>query len=307
MGETMVAFVPRGDGRDFRRTYVGAESNVAIGMANAGARCCWVSRVGDDEAGEFIVSSVRSHGVTPLVEVDGERLTGMCVKELREGATTMRYYRTGSAASQLTLAPLPDLADVAVLHVTGITPALSSTAATAVRDAIDRARDAGTMVSFDLNLRRNLWPDIPTAREQLLSLVRRVDVVFVGADESRALDAGDDAWTFAERAQVPEDSTLVFKHGEKGAEVWHHYGEGPVYEPAEPGVEVVDVTGAGDAFAAGFLVATLHGAPSRARLRLGHLMAARAVTVTGDVGEPLTPEEIERVLGETSRPRLRDS
>lgn len=303
MGETMVAFVPQGEGDRFRRTYVGAESNVAIAIRNAGLQSCWISRVGDDEAGAFLMASVASHDVDLCVEVDEARQTGICLKEFGEQGTTVRYYRADSAASQLTVDALPELGEVTVLHITGITPALSSSAAEAVRDAMRRARAAGALVSYDLNLRPRLWPDLATARKQLLALVPLADVIFVGEDESRALDAGSDGGEFLTRAGVPVDSVLVFKHGADGAALWAPGSEEPLFEPAERNVEVVDVTGAGDAFAAGFLLATLRGASGRARLRLGHLMASRAVVETGDVGTPLTPETIDEVIATTTDDR----
>jgi 2-dehydro-3-deoxygluconokinase len=304
VGETMVAFVPCSDRDRFRRTYVGAESNVTIAMRNAGARSCWVSRVGDDDAGRYLLDSIRSHGVDLYVEVDEHRPTGICIKEFRDDGTTVRYYRAGSAASQLNSEALPDLANASMLHVTGITPALSSAAAEAVSAAMQRARNVGTLVSYDLNLRPRLWPDLATARRRLLALVPLADVVFVGEDESRAIDAGTDGRTFATMAGLRDDSTLVFKRGAVGAELWHSASAEPLFEPAERDIEVVDVTGAGDAFAAGFLLATLRDAPPRTRLRLGHLMAARAVAETGDIGTPLAAEVIDGLLAAQASDRL---
>ncbi|WP_274913616.1 sugar kinase [Streptomyces sp. WZ-12] len=146
------------------------------------------------------------------------------------------------------------------------------------------------LLSFDVNYRPHLWSGAQGPRV-LLDLARAADVVFVGVDEAQA------AWGLpdprAVRAALPEPETLVVKLGAAGALVFRHAPDAPGTDeeptgtlvPA-PTVDVVAAVGAGDAFAAGFLSATLRGLPLRTRVRHGHLWAAAALTVPGDLAAP---------------------
>ncbi|MFE6689992.1 sugar kinase [Streptomyces sp. NPDC057743] len=161
------------------------------------------------------------------------------------------------------------------------------------RPASDRVAGAGPgrpLLSFDVNYRPHLWSGAQGPRV-LLDLARAADVVFVGADEAQA------AWGLpdprAVRAALPEPETLVVKLGAAGALVFRHAPDTPGAdeEPAgtlvpAPIVDVVAAVGAGDAFAAGFLSAALRGLPLRTRVRHGHLWAAAALTVPGDLAAP---------------------
>ncbi|WFR66778.1 PfkB family carbohydrate kinase [Curtobacterium flaccumfaciens] len=141
----------------------GAESNVAIGLARAGVPTTWIGRVGTDPAGDRVVRDVRSQGVDVVAVPDADRSTGIMMKErLADGRTRVTYHRRGSAGSALRAADLPErvVERAALLHVTGITLALSDDARAAVGAAIDRADTAGVPVSFDVNHRPK--PSPPT-------------------------------------------------------------------------------------------------------------------------------------------------
>jgi 2-dehydro-3-deoxygluconokinase len=177
-----------------------------------------------------------------------------------------------------------------VLHLSGITAALSDGCLGLMRE-LTAPRPGRPLVSFDVNHRPGLWRDHPEGPRVLLDLARRADLVFVGDDEAR------DAWGLrgarAIREALPEPDVLVVKYGRGGAVVF----DKEVPEGTEDAtgtatfvralrVDVVAAVGAGDAFAAGFLSATLRGLPARDRLRHGHLTAAAALTVPGDLAEP---------------------
>lgn len=171
----------------------GAESNVAIGLARLGVATSWLGRVGDDSPGERVTREIRGDGVDVRAIVDPDAATGLMVKERPSAASTaVHYYRAGSAGSRLRPEDLPDgwVEDASLLHVTGITPLLSETAKAAVHSAVDRARAAGTTVSFDINYRSALAsPEV--AGPVLRDLAERADVVFGGAEEFALLYRGD--------------------------------------------------------------------------------------------------------------------
>ncbi|WP_455362065.1 sugar kinase [Streptomyces sp. SYSU K21746] len=245
----------------------------------------------------------------------------------RGGLAEVAYYRAGSAASAMSSRKMPyeDLWSGRILHLSGITAALSDDCLALMRELTTR-RPGRPLVSFDVNHRANLWRDAAGPRA-LLDLARGADIVFVGEDEAEAawgLTNGD-----AIRAALPEPAVLVVKQGAQGATAYTREPLAPAgTAPATPGpggggpaalglraggwgeqprdtvtfvpgvrVDVVASVGAGDAFAAGFLSATLRELAPRERLRHGHLMAAAALTVPGDLGTPPSRAHADRLAG----------
>ncbi|WP_353813602.1 sugar kinase [Agromyces sp. SYSU T00266] len=279
----------------------GAEGNVAIGLARLGTPVTWLGRVGDDGLGTRVVRELRAEGVHVVAPTDAAP-TGLLIKETpAPGRTVVTYHRAGSAGSRLSPADL-DLVDVgafALLHVTGITPALSSTAHAAIDGAVDRARAAGVPVSFDVNHRSSLWPDPASAAIVYRSLAAQADLVFAGLDEAELLTGLDGAGaTPSGLARAIADlgpSEVVVKLGEAGAIA---FADGEVHERAAVPVAVVDTVGAGDAFVAGFLAARLAGEDVDGRLDLAVRTGAAACTHPGDWEGFPTRRDLERRHGD---------
>ncbi|GAA3495649.1 sugar kinase [Streptomyces prasinosporus] len=311
LGESMVTFLPTRPGRladvpSFERGIGGAESNVACALAAAGHTTRWVSRVGADGFGDHLVEAIGGHGVdVSYVRRDPDRPTGVYFRTAGDRATDaheVAYYRAGSAASAMTAAGV-DLDAVRagrVLHLSGVTAALSAGCLDLLRE-LTAPRPGRPLVSFDVNHRPGLWRDA-RGPEVLLDLARGADVVFVGDDEAR------EAWGLhgarAVREALPEPGTVVVKQGRGGAVAFDEDTDGlpcgdatgtATFVPA-PSVDVVAAVGAGDAFAAGFLSATLRRLPVRDRLRHGHLMAAAALTAPGDLAPPPARDLADRLV-----------
>ncbi|MFF9569778.1 sugar kinase [Streptomyces sp. NPDC014685] len=291
LGESMVTFLPSQPGRladvpSFGRGIGGAESNVACALAAAGHRAAWVSRVGADGFGDHLVEAIAGYGVdTSAVRRDPARPTGIYFRTATDRAADVHevaYYRAGSAASAMSPDNVPYEALLAgrVLHLSGITAALSADCLALLRD-LTAPRPGRPLVSFDVNHRPGLWRD-GAEPSVLLDLARGADLVFVGEDEAE--EAWDVRGAEAIRAALPEPEVLVVKRGSEGATVFSG-ADGVTTVPALR-VDVVAPVGAGDAFAAGFLSATLRGLPVRDRARHGHLMAAAVLTVPGDLTDP---------------------
>jgi len=291
LGETMAALSAPGVGplrhqRSLDLHVGGAESNVAIGVRRLGGTATWIGRVGDDELGDLVLAQLRGEGVDVSHAMrDPGAPTGLMVKSRRtESVGRVAYYRRGSAGSRLCPADVPvdAVRTAGVLHLTGITPALSGTARDAVRVATASAREAGVPVSLDVNHRAALW----TAAEAgavLRDLLPEVDVLFAGPQEAQLLGAdGDPALTpqrAAAQLAAAGPAQVVVKLGARGA-VAHVDGE-PFEVPAHL-VRAVDPVGAGDAFVAGYLADLLEGRPAVDRLRTAAACGAFAVTVPGD-------------------------
>jgi 2-dehydro-3-deoxygluconokinase len=283
VGETMLLLVPDppvapNRAETFRREIGGAESNVAIHLARAGRRSGWVSALGDDAFGEYVLTRVRNEGVDcDGVRIVGDRPTGLYVKELRPGGTTVVYYRGGSAATTLAVedGELVRRRPPRIVHTTGITAVLSDTSRDLVR-SLFADPPGGALRSFDVNYRPRLHGR--ASADLLRDLARSADIVFCGADEAEAL------WGVSDAAQVAEHlagaARVVVKDGKRGATAFH--GDAVVSVPA-PDVEVVEPVGAGDAFAAGVLDGMLDDADLEQCLRRGAALAGDVLRVDGDL------------------------
>jgi 2-dehydro-3-deoxygluconokinase len=259
----------------------GAESNLAVGVVRLGVPATWLGRVGDDEFGRMVTMALRGQGVRTAAVVDSSAATGLMVKERRTArAVRVLYYRSGSAGSRLTPEDIDPavVADAGVLHVTGITPALSSTAREAVFAAVDIARTAGVPVSVDLNYRSALWsPD--TAGPVLRDLVRRADVLLATEEEARlVVDGADDAALVGELVRLGPRHVLL-KLGAAGS---LSSIDGRIHRTPARRVDVVDPVGAGDAFGAGYLSGLCRELAVEERLDVATAAGAFAVTVPGD-------------------------
>lgn len=260
----------------------GAEANVAVGLARLGHRAAFVGRVGDDAFGVRIRSTLAGEGVdVSRVVTDPAAPTGLLVKELRVGTLAkVAYYRAGSAGSRLTPddVPFDAIAAARVLHVTGITAALSASAREAVSSAVDAARAAGVTVSFDVNFRARLWPDRDEASATFTKLAAAADLVIASEDELPLIEPA-----------LPGTGHLVVTRGSRGAAVTL---DGVTHEaPAVP-VTALDTVGAGDAFVAGYLSALLDGLPPEECLRRGAVTGAFAAASVSDWQGAPTRDEL---------------
>jgi 2-dehydro-3-deoxygluconokinase len=301
-GETMALVVPTSPGRLRHATNLvlsigGAESNVAIGLARLGIPATWLSALGEDELGELVLHRLRAEGVdTSAVRRLSDRPTGLYLREEVAGRLRVYYYRSGSAAA--TLSPNafdPSIVQgAAFLHLSGITGALSQECADFLHWAATTAREAGVRVSYDVNYRSRLWGPsaAQAATEALLPLV---DVLFVGDEELHALWASeiDEALEHLTEAGPTE---VMVKLGARGCVALIN-GE----RLASAGFQArqIDPIGAGDAFAAGYLAASLWGWSPEKRLQTANAMGAFCVQTLGDYEGLPSRRELDAFLEPT--------
>ncbi|WP_406818886.1 sugar kinase [Pseudomonas sp. KnCO4] len=297
-GETMAMFVAEQAGDlasvgQFGKRIAGADSNVAIGLARLGFKVRWLSRVGDDSLGRFVLDSLRREGLDcSAVEVDASYPTGFQLKARCDDGSdpAVEYFRRGSAASRLSPALIrPGWLQARHLHATGIPLALSAGCRALSHALVDGMRDAGRSISFDPNLRPSLWPDQGSMLREINALAAKADWVLPGLEEGRLLTGQH---TPADIAAFYLDlgvTRVVIKLGEAGAYFRSAEGEGLV--APVPVSRVVDTVGAGDAFAVGVLSALLEGRPMAEAVARGNWCGSRAVQSRGDMeGLPLRHE-----------------
>jgi 2-dehydro-3-deoxygluconokinase len=286
IGEPLIEFNQRDPARpEFQMGFGGDTSNAVIAAARLGARCAYITQVGDDSFGDALLALWQSEAVaTEGVRVIAGAPTGLYFVSHGARGHEFTYRRDGSAASLMLPADLPRelIAQASQLHVSGISLAISETACATVFEAIATARAAGTRVSFDLNHRPRLW-----SAQRALELTQRVlpdcDLFLPSVDEIALLMGIESppaiiAWAHAQGA-----SSVVLKRGAQGCIV----SDGVVQTSlAGFPVTAVDATGAGDCFAGACLAQLARGAPLVEAARVANIAAALSTQGFGAV-QPL--------------------
>lgn len=288
-GETMVALRggPLRQGGTMKVSVEGAESNVAIGLARLGHSVHWAGAVGEDEAGELVLRTLRNEGVgvSGASLDDGGAPTGLMLAEPRPPALGRVRSRAGSAGSRLKACSVERAFTAArpkVLHLTGITPALSRSARSAATVALRLAAEHSALVCLDVNFRAGLW-DGEEAAAVLREWAPSVDVLIASDGElPLCLPPGGPADPAGQARELTALGVgeVVVKLGAAGATAYAEDGSA-VHAPARA-VDAVGAVGAGDAFVAGYLSGLLDGLTAAGRLDRAVTAGAFAVASPGD-------------------------
>lgn len=301
LGETMAVMAPCENGRlsqvgSFVLKIAGAESNTAIGTARLGHTAAWISAVGDDELGRYVVDSIKKEGVdVSEVSVDPHHRTGLMIKEIADGKTTVYYYRESSAASHMApdIVTHDKLNGAKIVHLTGITPVLSESCRETVSKLFDAARASGALVSFDPNIRRKIWYGVdylPILRE----LTEKSDIALIGLSEAKEMYGEDNPEKVVEHLLSVGVKYVAVKDGANGA--WCASAHEKVFIPPIK-CNSVDSVGAGDGFNAGFLAGILEGRSLEVAGIMGGAVGAMATETVGDVNGYPTREILSERTG----------
>jgi 2-dehydro-3-deoxygluconokinase len=301
VGEPLVALVGAGDEAldivpSFTAHVVGAELNVAVGIARLGLPVAFVGRCGKDALGERVVRSLRSEAVDVTHLRRDDRPTGLLLRSVRPyGISEVVYARADSAGSRLGPLDIDDARDAIAasewLHVSGITAAISDSGGEAVRAAFRCARANGTRISFDVNLRERIRP-VDHQRALLSELAADADLVLCGEDEGERLTGEADPRRLAALFRQAGARMVVVKQGAAGAIAVDSTGRYASCA-ARPLEQVVDHVGAGDAFAAGLLAEMISGRTLADALDGAVICAAYAMAARGDTEGLPRPHELE--------------
>lgn len=291
IGEAMAMFVATEPGElaeanAFIKRIAGAELNVATGLARLGLNVSWVSRVGSDSFGRFVLSSLEKENInSESVTVDARYPTGFQLKSRAENGTDpiVEYFRKGSAASHLSC----DDFDAATftcarhLHLSGVAAALSPTAYDLLDHAASTMKAQGKTISFDPNLRPVLWKSEAEMVEKLNRLAFQADWVLPGLKEAAILTGQSTPEGMADFYLDRGVKAVVIKTGADGA--WFKTAAGEQGAVAAVRVDnVVDTVGAGDGFAVGVISALLEGKTFPQAVARGNKIGSLAIQVPGD-------------------------
>jgi len=303
IGEPMVEFCATETGKLkdvqlFKRGWGGDTSNFIITVARQGRKGGYICRIGDDEFGESFLELWKSEGIdTSRVIIEKGGFTAVYFISLMPGGGhDFVYYRKDSAASHLSPSDIDEdyIRSAKVLHSSGISLAISRSCREAVMKAARIAKQADVMFSFDLNVRTKLWP-LDLARKAIEEALKLSDIIFASAEDMRLLYGIEDPKEAIKVLMKFNPGIAVIKLGAKGCLV---ASEKDVLHLEGFQVNVVDTTGAGDAFDGAFIVGLLEGWDLNRTAIYANAVGALTTTGLGAV-EPIPKrKEVEEFLKE---------
>ncbi|VTM95309.1 Uncharacterized sugar kinase ydjH [Raoultella planticola] len=291
IGEAMAMFVATETGdlaevEHFMKRVAGAELNVATGLARLGLKVGWVSRVGKDSFGRFVLHSLAKEGIDARgVSEDSRYATGFQMKSKVENGTDpiVEYFRKGSAASHLSPEDFHAeyFTSARHLHLSGVAAALSESSYALLEQAATTMKAQGKTISFDPNLRPVLWKSEAEMVEKLNQLAFQADWVLPGLKEGMILTGQRTPEGIADFYLTRGVQAVIIKTGGDGA--WFKTAAGEQGAVAAIKVDnVVDTVGAGDGFAVGVISALLEGRTLQQAIGRGNKIGALAIQVQGD-------------------------
>jgi 2-dehydro-3-deoxygluconokinase len=307
-GEAMAMFIADQIGElheveHFTRALAGAETNVAVGLARLAFQVGWVSKVGNDPFGKFIMRALQGEKVdVSQVQIDPRFPTGFQLKsKVSSGDPHVQYFRKGSAASKLSPTDLEQSYYLRArhMHMTGIPLALSASFRDYAESALEEMRSSGKSISFDPNLRPNLWKSQDEMIQVVNGFARKASIVMPGISEGELLTGFTRPQEIAAFYIDQGVELVVVKLGAKGA-----YYQSAKEEGFVEGFHVdhvVDTVGAGDGFAVGIISGLLEGLPTRDTLVRANAIGALAVMSPGDMDGLPTREKLEEYINQNRK------
>jgi 2-dehydro-3-deoxygluconokinase len=299
LGEPMLEFnetAEAGDGGSrYLQGFGGDTSNAVIAAARQGAAAGYWTRLGQDVFGDRFMELWADEGVDAgHVARDPDAPTGIYFVTHGPEGHAFSYYRRDSAASRMRPAdvPLAAIAATRVLHVSGISQAISDGACDTVFAAIEAARAAGAAVSYDTNLRLKLWP-LARARAVAMETIAQCDVCLPSLEDAAQLTGLEDPDAVVDALLARGARVVALKLGPDGALV----ADGSErHRLAGHAVATVDATGAGDTFDGAFLAEWVRGSPLADAARYANAAAALSTRGYGAVGPIPLRAEVEAWL-----------
>lgn len=297
-GEPMGLLIAQSEGpldsvSGYSLAVAGAEFNVAVGVARLKHQVTYMTKLGNDPFGKRIIRVLNENKIdNEFVSFSDTHKTGFMLKgRVSKGDPDIFYFRSGSAASTLSNDDVDkiDISEYGYIHLTGILPALSKDSREAVYALFKKARSAGLMISFDPNLRPQLWPSKEVMCSTINDMASMADIVLPGTAEGKILMGSDDPQAINDFYLHNGAKIVVTKCGADGAFISD--GKDNYMVKGYKAKKVVDTVGAGDGFAVGVITGLMEGMSVREAVKRGNAIGAIQVMSRGDnEGLPTMPE-----------------
>lgn len=311
LGEALIDFVADVAGvtlvecPGFRKAPGGAPANVAVGLVRLGVDAAFLGKVGEDPFGRFLEQTFSAAGVdTRFMRFDPDNRTGLAFVSLKaDGDRDFVFFRNPSADMLYAPAEIPDAAlEGCRIYHFGSISLIQDPSRAATLDALRRCREQGALISYDPNLRAPLWPNLDSARREILHALPLADVVKVSEEEAEFLFGAGSLESYAQRLLQAGPRLAVVTRGPGGSYLAARSGAAAQVEGFV--VDVVDTTGAGDGFVAGLLSGLLAGdvvEPDAAALgelgRFSNAVGALTCRRKGAIPALPTRAEVDEFLG----------
>ena len=283
---------------NFDTSLAGAEVNVAVGLVRLGHEVTYLTRLGNDPFGKSIAKRLENEHIdTSKISYDEEYKTGIMMKnKVKVGDPEIAYYRKGSAFSHITPEVLDtiDFSQYDHIHITGIPCALSDSCLDTTLALAKKAKEANVYISFDPNLRPQLWSSEEKMIETTHTIARYANMILPGNNEGKILMGSDDPEKIAQFYQDLGVEDIIIKLGSHGA-----FAKTKTESFIQPGFKVahvVDTVGAGDGFAVGIISSRLEGKTMQEATIRANAIGAMQVSVVGDNEGLPTPEKLNAYI-----------
>ncbi|WP_067142441.1 sugar kinase [Oceanivirga salmonicida] len=286
------------DAEKFERGISGAELNVAIGLKRLGYDIEYVTKLGNDPFGKNILKFLKKEKVgTKYIKFDEENKTGIQLKsKTKKGDPDIYYFRKNSAASTIDTEYIKDinLKNFDLIHITGIPLAISESFRQAIYTLIDRAKKEDKFITFDPNLRSQMW----NSKEEMIKVInevsKKVDLVLPGIEECKILVGSNDIKVIENKYKDMGINRFIIKEGEKGS---HSFDNGiHIFKKGFKVSKVIDTVGAGDGFAVGIISSILESLNTDDMLERANAIGAIQVSNVSDNAGLPTRVELEKYI-----------
>ena len=310
-GEPMGLLIAQSEGSldsvaGFTLAVAGAEFNVATGAARLGHFVSYLTKLGNDPFGTRITNTLTANKIdSSNVLTSDTNTTGFMLKsKVSKGDPEIFYFRKGSAASTLDASDVEkiDFSKFDYVHLTGIFPALTDSTRAAMMALIKKAKELGLFISFDPNLRPQLWPSQEVMVKTLNELASYADLVLPGCGEGKILCGSEDPSKINDFYRSLGARMVVTKLGPDGALV--REGDNEYKVPGFIIDKVVDTVGAGDGFACGVITGLMEGLSLEKAVERGAAIGAIQCTFAGDNEGLPTQEQLKAFMQSHKRVAL---
>lgn len=304
IGEPMAVFASTdedqslADATNFKKFVAGAELNVAIGVQRLEHQSQYISAVGNDPLGEFIINAIQENGIdSSLIDLDSKFWTGFYLKQrVTKGDPSTFYFRKNSAAANFNQSILDkiDFNNLRIAHLSGIFAAISQTSLEALKHLNQLLLKNEIRITFDPNLRPALWDTQEEMVKITNEFARNANIVLPGINEGEILMGSRDPEKIADfylnQSQITD--TVIVKLGPAGAFIKYRNGNTSLVSGYKVD-KVIDTVGAGDGFAVGLISGLLEDLSIEEAVKRGCAVGALAVMSPGDNDGYPTPAELD--------------
>lgn len=289
IGEPLVLFTAGASGQlenaeMFYKSLAGAELNVAIGLTRLNHKVQYISKVGRDSFGNYVVNELKNKKIsTEYISRSHSYQTGVMFKNKVEfGDPSIQYYRENSAFTQLTADDINiNFENLKILHITGIPPAISNQITNLIIEIIMKAKEHNVLITFDPNIREMLWKSRKLMISTLNQIASLSDIILPGLSEAKILTGSDKENEIAQFYFDKGVETVIIKNGPEGATLIEKNKSSQFIKGFKVD-EVIDTVGAGDGFATGVLHGILNDTSLNEAVMFGNAIGSLQVQHTGD-------------------------